>query len=112
MQELYFKERNEILEFFKAKKRREKTRFIVLVGYSTGRRTKLASLLSNVIIGIFFLLFPPPPPLPLLSSCSSSSPLLLFLHFFCYKTLLFTPLFSKSFLDFEPGTKSHALEML
>lgn len=32
VQELRFKEGNEILEFFKAKKRREKNRFIVLLG--------------------------------------------------------------------------------
>lgn len=43
MQELCFKEGNEILEFFKSEKRREKNRFIVLLGYSTGCKTKLAS---------------------------------------------------------------------
>lgn len=69
MQGLCFKERNEILEFFKAKKGRERNRFIVLVGYSTRCRTKLASLLSNVIIGIlfsfsFFLLLSLPPFFP------------------------------------------------
>lgn len=106
------KKEMKFLNFFKAKKGRERNRFIVLVGYSTGCRTKLASLLSNVIIGIlsfhfllFFsssfpsLLFPPPSPF----SSSSSS------YFYCNNP---HPTFcSKSFSISEPGIKSYALEI-
>lgn len=61
------KKEMKFLNFFKAKKGRERNRVTVLVGCSTGCRTKPASPLSHVIIGILsfsFSSFFPPPPLP------------------------------------------------
>lgn len=76
--------------FLRQRRGGKKNRFIVLLGCSTGCRTKLASLLSNVIIGIFsfsfsfsFLLLPSPLPIctartsPLPFSPSRSQVLLL-----------------------------------
>lgn len=123
MQELCFKEGNEILEFFKAKKRREKidSLFYLAIQQDARQSWPLSCLMSSSAFFLFFFLFLLPLLLPLPSSTplfptllpsslpspfSFSSPSSL--NLYCHKT----PFFSKSFWGSEAGIKSHAVEML